>query len=148
MLFKEHADFVWGFIGSIWVANFLGLILVLAFAPAFPTTVGVTFGKFGGGSGSLFGIIFAVGPLTGTSAPNSGRATVCSLSPQAYPYEWFSFSSFGGYWGPTLKYAGYDAIVVQGQAERPVYTDQTIPAFRGTRCGIRRLIRVQDMQWV
>ena len=66
-------------------------------------------------------IIFTVGPLTGTSAPNSGRATVCSLSPQAYPYEWFSFSSFGGYWGPTLKYAGYDAIVVQGQAERPVY---------------------------
>jgi aldehyde:ferredoxin oxidoreductase len=66
-------------------------------------------------------IIFSVGPLTGTSAPNSGRATVCSLSPQAHPYEWFSFSSFGGYWGPTLKYAGYDAIVVQGQAERPVY---------------------------
>ncbi len=66
-------------------------------------------------------LIFTVGPLTGTSAPNSGRATVCSLSPQAYPYEWFSFSSFGGYWGPTLKYAGYDAIVVQGQSERPVY---------------------------
>jgi aldehyde:ferredoxin oxidoreductase len=66
-------------------------------------------------------IIFTVGPLTGTSAPNSGRATVCSLSPQAHPYEWFSFSSFGGYWGPTLKYAGYDAIIVQGQAERPVY---------------------------
>lgn len=33
----------------------------LVFAPAFPTTVGVTFAKFGGGSGSLFGIIFAVG---------------------------------------------------------------------------------------
>ena len=66
-------------------------------------------------------IIFTVGPLTGTSAPNSGRSTVCSLSPQAYPYEWFSYSSFGGYWGPTLKYAGYDAIVVQGQSERPVY---------------------------
>ncbi len=33
----------------------------LIFAPAFPTTVGVTFGKFGGGSGSLFGIMFAVG---------------------------------------------------------------------------------------
>ena len=33
----------------------------LAFAPCFPTTVGVTFGKFGGPSGSLFGIIFAVG---------------------------------------------------------------------------------------
>ena len=66
-------------------------------------------------------LIFTVGPLTGTSAPNSGRATVCSLSPQAYPYEWFSYSSFGGNWGPTLKYAGYDAIVVQGQAAQPVY---------------------------
>ena len=66
-------------------------------------------------------LIFTVGPLTGTSAPNSGRATVCSLSPQAYPYEWFSYSSFGGNWGPTLKYAGYDAIVVQGQSARPVY---------------------------
>ena len=66
-------------------------------------------------------IIFAAGPLTGTSAANSGRATVCSLSPQAYPYEWFTYSSFGGYWGPTLKYVGYDAVVVQGRAERPVY---------------------------
>jgi aldehyde:ferredoxin oxidoreductase len=66
-------------------------------------------------------IIFATGPLTGTSAPNSGRSTVCSLSPQAHPYEWFTFSSFGGYWGATLKYAGYDAIVVSGQAPRPVY---------------------------
>ena len=46
---------------------------------------------------------------------------MCSLSPQAYPYEWFSYSSFGGNWGPTLKYAGYDAIVVQGQSARPVY---------------------------
>lgn len=33
----------------------------LVFAPAFPTTVGVTFDKFGGPSGSLFGIMFAVG---------------------------------------------------------------------------------------
>ena len=66
-------------------------------------------------------LVFTVGPLTGTSAPNSGRATVCSLSPQAHPHEWFSYSSFGGYWGPTLKYAGYDAIVVHGQSAQPVY---------------------------
>jgi aldehyde:ferredoxin oxidoreductase len=46
---------------------------------------------------------------------------VCSLSPQAYPYEWFTHSSIGNHWGPTLKYAGYDAIVVQGISERPVY---------------------------
>ena len=39
----------------------LALAAGLVFAPAFPTTVGVTFTKFGGGSGSLFGIIFAIG---------------------------------------------------------------------------------------
>ena len=33
------------------------------------------------------------------------------------------------------------------QAERPVYIDQTIRAFQGTRCGIRRLIQAQDMRW-
>ena len=33
------------------------------------------------------------------------------------------------------------------QAERPVYTDQTIPVFQGTRCGIRRLIQAPDMRW-
>lgn len=43
------------------MAYILAAAAGLAFAPAFPTTVGVTFAKFGGGSGSLFGIIFAVG---------------------------------------------------------------------------------------
>lgn len=43
MLFKEHADFVWGFIGSIWVANVLGLILVLAFAPLFAAILRIRF---------------------------------------------------------------------------------------------------------
>lgn len=39
----------------------LAAVAGFVFGPAFPTTVGVTFGKFGGGSGSLFGIMFAVG---------------------------------------------------------------------------------------
>ena len=65
-------------------------------------------------------LIFSAGPLTGTSAPNTGRTTLCGLSPQS-TYEWFSYSSVGGYWGPTLKYAGYDAVVVQGESPRPVY---------------------------
>ena len=66
-------------------------------------------------------LVVGVGPLTGTSAPSSGRTTICSLSPQAYPNEWFSYSSIGGYWGPTLKYAGYDTIIVQGVSPEPVY---------------------------
>jgi putative tricarboxylic transport membrane protein len=43
MLFKEHPQFVWGFIGSIWVANVLGLILVMAFAPLFAAILRIKF---------------------------------------------------------------------------------------------------------
>ena len=43
MLFKEHADFVWGLIGSIWVANFAGIILVMAFAPLFAAILRIKF---------------------------------------------------------------------------------------------------------
>ncbi|MCL6429267.1 MAG: hypothetical protein K6V36_00225 [Anaerolineae bacterium] len=66
-------------------------------------------------------LIIAAGPLTGTSAPNSSRTTICTLSPQAYPYEWFTYSSIGGFWGPVLRYAGYDTIIIQGSSPEPVY---------------------------
>ncbi|HHX42734.1 MAG TPA: hypothetical protein GX714_01930 [Chloroflexi bacterium] len=66
-------------------------------------------------------LMFLTGPLSGTSAPASGRLTVCSLAPQGYPIAWFSRGSMGGDVGHHLKYAGYDGIVVMGQAPRPVY---------------------------
>ena len=43
MLFKEHADFVWGLIGSCWVGNFIGLFIVLAFTPLFAAVLKVRF---------------------------------------------------------------------------------------------------------
>lgn len=43
MLFKENADFVWGFIGSCWIGNLLGLFVVLAFAPLFAAILRVRF---------------------------------------------------------------------------------------------------------
>jgi len=43
MLFKEHAEFVWAFIGSCWVGNILGLFIVLAFAPFFAAILRVRF---------------------------------------------------------------------------------------------------------
>ena len=61
------------------------------------------------------------GPLTGTSAPYSGRTTLCSLAPQGYPHEWYTRSSFGGHWGPELKYAGWDGVIITGRARHPVY---------------------------
>ena len=43
MLFKEHADFVWGLIASCWVGNFIGLFLVMAFAPIFASVLKIRF---------------------------------------------------------------------------------------------------------
>jgi len=66
-------------------------------------------------------LIFMTGPLTGTTAPFSGRTTLCGLAPQGYPVPWFTRSSFGGHWGPGLKYAGFDGIVITGKSEEPIY---------------------------
>jgi len=66
-------------------------------------------------------LLFMTGPLTGTPAPSSGRTEVGGISPQTHPKETFSRSGFGGHWGPELKFAGYDGIIVQGKASKPVY---------------------------
>jgi len=66
-------------------------------------------------------LMIGVGPLTGTTAPHSGRSTVSGLSPQGWPHEWFSRAGFGGRWGPMLKYAGFDGVIVKGKASEPVY---------------------------
>jgi len=64
-------------------------------------------------------LIILTGPLTGTTAPFSGRTTIGGLSPQGWPHEWFSRSNLGGHWGPSLKYAGYDGLVIEGKADHP-----------------------------
>ena len=66
-------------------------------------------------------LMFMPGGLAGTPAPTSGRTSVCGISPQAYPQEWFTRSNMGGHWGTELKYAGYDGVVVKGASETPVY---------------------------
>ena len=66
-------------------------------------------------------LIFAVGPLTATWAPNAGRTTVVSKSPLTYPVNNTSYGSFGGHFGAELKMAGYDLIVIKGNAGTPVY---------------------------
>ena len=63
-------------------------------------------------------LIFGVGPLGGSLAPCSGRFTVTSKSPLTGV---FGDSNCGGHWGPELKNAGYDHIVITGKAEHPVY---------------------------
>ena len=65
-------------------------------------------------------VIVAVGPLTGTLAPTSGRTVVSGISPRTYPTPWYTHSTLGGWFGPELKYAGFDAIIIHGSAVSPV----------------------------
>ena len=59
-----------------------------------------------------------VGPLTGTSAPMSGRIASIVKSPLTGT---ISDSHAGGTTGVALKWAGFDGMVFQGKAEGPVY---------------------------
>ena len=68
-------------------------------------------------------LIIATGPLTGTLAPTSGRTVMTSLSPRIYPRPWYTHSTLGGWFGPALKYAGFDAIIIHGKAHHPVYIE-------------------------
>jgi len=69
-------------------------------------------------------LIFGVGPCNGTLTSGSGRTTITSLSPLMVVGEdkpGLGDSNVGGFWGPELKYAGYDQVIVTGKSERPVY---------------------------
>ncbi len=68
-------------------------------------------------------IIVATGPLTGTLAPTSGRTIMTSISPRLYPRQWQTHSTLGGHFGAELKYAGFDAIVIHGRSDSPVYLE-------------------------
>ena len=61
---------------------------------------------------------FMTGPLTGTPAVTGSRFAVVGKSPLTRTW---SDSNCGGYFGPALKMAGYDGILVQGVADSPVY---------------------------
>ena len=63
-------------------------------------------------------IVFAPGVLTGSPVPGAGRHSVGAKSPLT---GGFGEAESGGYWGAEVKRAGWDAIVVHGASETPVY---------------------------
>jgi aldehyde:ferredoxin oxidoreductase len=63
-------------------------------------------------------LIFACGPLTGAPLAGSGRNAVGARSPLTGA---MGESEVGGFWGAELKAAGFDAIIIVGQAASPVY---------------------------
>ncbi|MBI4286047.1 MAG: hypothetical protein HY670_09170 [Chloroflexi bacterium] len=62
-------------------------------------------------------VIIGTGALIGTSAPSCAKTAATTKSPLT---DGFS-SSAGGHFGPALKFAGYDHLVITGRAEKPVY---------------------------
>ncbi|HZQ62858.1 MAG TPA: aldehyde ferredoxin oxidoreductase family protein [Casimicrobiaceae bacterium] len=63
-------------------------------------------------------IIWATGPLTGTNASTGARYSVITKGPLTGA---IACSNSGGYWGAELKMAGWDMIIFEGRAPKPVY---------------------------
>jgi aldehyde:ferredoxin oxidoreductase len=66
-------------------------------------------------------VVFGVGPLAGTGAPCNGRTAVTTLWPTCWPKPLVASGHMGGHFAAELKYAGFDAIIIEGRADRPVW---------------------------
>lgn len=63
-------------------------------------------------------LVFGAGPLAGTSFPGGARFNISAMSPQT---GILGDSNAGGFFGPEMKFAGYDQIVFEGRARAPVW---------------------------
>ncbi len=63
-------------------------------------------------------LFFSVGPLVGTMFPGAARFNVSAKSPQT---GILGDSNAGGFFGPELKFAGFDQVIIEGKAPYPVY---------------------------
>jgi aldehyde:ferredoxin oxidoreductase len=63
-------------------------------------------------------LLFLTGPLSGTAGPTVGRFIVCGKSPAT---GLWAESNCGGFWGPELRFCGYDGVWITGKANNPVF---------------------------
>ena len=63
-------------------------------------------------------LIFATGPLTGLKLSGTARHCVGAKSPLT---NTIAKAEAGEFWGPELKFAGFDAVIIEGKANKPVY---------------------------
>jgi aldehyde:ferredoxin oxidoreductase len=63
-------------------------------------------------------LIFAVGPFSGTSIPCASRMAVTGKSPATGAV---GMSLSGGHFPVEMKRAGYDALIIEGRADKPTY---------------------------
>ena len=62
-------------------------------------------------------LIFMTGLFTGIPVPCGCRVSVCAKSPLQHWGE----ANAGGYWGPELKFTGFDGLIITGRADEPSY---------------------------
>lgn len=65
-------------------------------------------------------IVCGAGPFNGTGIPHAGRSTYVSLLPDS-PFYGVGSGHGSGHWGANLKLAGWDAVIVEGKAAKPVW---------------------------
>jgi len=77
-------------------------------------------------------LVFGAGPLVGTLFPGGARFNVSAMSPQT---GILGDSNAGGFFGPELKFAGYDQLIIQGRSDHPVYLwiKDDVVELRGAR---------------
>jgi aldehyde:ferredoxin oxidoreductase len=63
-------------------------------------------------------LIFADGPFTGAGVPCSSRMSVAGKSPLTGAV---GLALSGGHFPAEMKYAGWDAIIIEGKADKPTY---------------------------
>jgi aldehyde:ferredoxin oxidoreductase len=73
-------------------------------------------------------LIFMPGPFSGFPVPASSRTCVVTKSPHTSPVNsehgkasTLAYANMGGFFGPTIRFAGHDGIVVTGNASSPAY---------------------------
>lgn len=63
-------------------------------------------------------LVFATSPTTGAAVSGASRSNVTARSPLTGT---LGDTQAGGFWGPELKFAGFDCVVITGRAKKPVY---------------------------
>ncbi len=63
-------------------------------------------------------LILTTSPLVGTDVPSAGRFSVCAISPLT---GLWGESNSGGFFGPELRFAGFDGLEILGTSDRPVW---------------------------
>lgn len=73
-------------------------------------------------------LLFMPGPFSGFPIPSSSRTCVVTKSPHTAAKQsrfehasTVSYANMGGFFGPEIRFAGYDGIVIRGKASSPVY---------------------------